>query len=435
MLRRAFSALGGWPPRLVPRSALRWSARSSTEDAAFARGASSSTGPTHPNPAWIAEWTEGVPGVFVGWTEGSGRGLYASRAMRAGEVVHRATPLVAHPTLANLSGVCYDCLGRLPAGGGRQRGEKVPTRAGEVVVAGTEGQFCTEKCAASAWERYHAVETAAGQAMAPLVRYCLERGLKFPLVVARLACMVISGAVDAKAADPLCHVNFPEGVAPGDWLEEHAMLRVALTRGLAMRRAMLPPDVHARLERITPEWYVGITSRLHLNAFRCEVLPAAVETSVGAWRDAPSHSHGGVNCTHDHGHGHSPSAPSHSHGGVDCTHDHGHSHSPSAPPTNDFRAAMEAALASSAAGVGTGSGLYTLPSLLNHSCDPNVDATWEDGDATLTLTCRADVASGEELTITYIDADSPVDARRQRLHHAYGFTCMCARCVEEAGEA
>jgi hypothetical protein len=61
-----------------------------------------------------------------------------------------------------------------------------------------------------------------------------------------------------------------------------------------------------------------------------------------------------------------------------------------------------------------------------------VDAVWDNGDATLTLRCRADVAAGEELTITYIDADSPVEARRQRLHHAYGFTCVCARCVEEA---
>ena len=42
--------------------------------------------------------------------------------------------------------------------------------------------------------------------------------------------------------------------------------------------------------------------------------------------------------------------------------------------------------------------------------------------------------TGEELTITYIDADSPVGARRGRLHHAYGFTCVCARCVEEAAE-
>ena len=78
------------------------------------------------------------------------------------------------------------------------------------------------------------------------------------------------------------------------------------------------------------------------------------------------------------------------------------------PPPVDFRAAMEAALVSSAAGLGTGSALYTLPSMLNHSCDPSMDAVWDGGDATLTLRARREIVAGEELTITYIDADSPV---------------------------
>ena len=93
---------------------------------------------------------------------------------------------------------------------------------------------------------------------------------------------------------------------------------------------------------------------------------------------------------------------------------------------------MEAALFASEAGVGTGSALYLMPSMLNHSCDPNVDAVWIDGDATLTLRTRRDIQEGEQLTITYIDADSPASARRQRLEHAYGFVCGCERCVEEA---
>ena len=55
----------------------------------------------------------------------------------------------------------------------------------------------------------------------------------------------------------------------------------------------------------------------------------------------------------------------------------------------------------------TGTALYTLPSMLNHSCDPSVDAVWDNGDATLTLRARREIDAGEELTITYIDADSP----------------------------
>jgi len=95
---------------------------------------------------------------------------------------------------------------------------------------------------------------------------------------------------------------------------------------------------------------------------------------------------------------------------------------------------MEAALSSVASGRGTGSALYGLPSMLNHSCDPSVDAAWTDGDATLVLTARRDVAAGEELRISYIDADASASARRETLRHAYGFECGCERCVEEAGD-
>ena len=49
--------------------------------------------------------------VIVGHTERSGRGIYAGRDFRQGEVViERADPLVAHPTLRNLRTSCYHCL-------------------------------------------------------------------------------------------------------------------------------------------------------------------------------------------------------------------------------------------------------------------------------------------------------------------------------------
>ena len=60
--------------------------------------------------------------VLVGHTERSGRGVYASRDFAAGEVIHRAQPLVAHPTLANLRTSCYHCLKPLSAVPSDQRG-------------------------------------------------------------------------------------------------------------------------------------------------------------------------------------------------------------------------------------------------------------------------------------------------------------------------
>ena len=89
-------------------------------------------------------------------------------------------------------------------------------------------------------------------------------------------------------------------------------------------------------------------------------------------------------------------------------------------------------MASPALGAGQGTALYGGPSLLNHSCDPNVDAVWVSGDATLTLRARRAIEEKEELTITYGDAEQPVTTRRERLRHAYGFTCACERCVEES---
>jgi SET and MYND domain-containing protein len=252
---------------------------------------------------------------------------------------------------------------------------------------------------------------------------------------------------------------------PEEWLEEHAMLRIALARGMAMhgvKGGNFDQDAFTRLDDLTAEWYVGVTSRLHLNSFRCEVPPAEVAAGLKAPTNDCGHMHGnhgdgGEDSCYGHSHSHGVandvsaastvvSAPD----GGDDESCHGHSHSiqhshshsrditgatAAVAPAADFRATMEAALVASAAGVGTGSALYTLPSMLNHSCDPNVDAVWDGGDATLTLRCRRDVDLGEALTITYIDADSPVVARRQRLHHAYGFMCVCARCVEEAKQA
>ena len=83
---------------------------------------------------------------------------------------------------------------------------------------------------------------------------------------------------------------------------------------------------------------------------------------------------------------------------------------------------------------GSGTAVYLLPSMFNHECDPNVDAVWRHGDAQLTLAARRDIAAGEQLSISYIDADQPVAERRRVLRHGYGFHCVCAACVEESAE-
>ena len=79
-----------------------------------------------------------------------------------------------------------------------------------------------------------------------------------------------------------------------------------------------------------------------------------------------------------------------------------------------------------------GTAVYLVPSMLNHSCDPNVDVQFPRNDSTMHLQARRDVAAGEQLSITYIDANASVAARRKELQWGYGFSCQCARCVEES---
>jgi hypothetical protein len=68
-----------------------------------------------------------------------------------------------------------------------------------------------------------------------------------------------------------------------------------------------------------------------------------------------------------------------------------------------------------------GSALYLLGSLFNHSCEPNVHVTFPGNDSTAVFTAARQIAAGEQLFITYIDAGQELDARQEYLAFAYGF--------------
>jgi len=174
---------------------------------------------------------------------------------------------------------------------------------------------------------------------------------------------------------------------------------------------------------------------MHLNAFRVEIPPAALpadvaEVHVGDVRDGHGgHGHrghecgGGGECGHAHHHHHSLPNAGERESAASTT-----SHSP--PARDSFAEAMTAAMAASASGVGAGTALYGAPSLLNHSCDPNVDVSWAIDSRASFRAARA-IEKDEPLTVAYVDADAGVAARREKLAFAYGFECRCERCVEE----
>ncbi|EOD10686.1 hypothetical protein EMIHUDRAFT_215475 [Emiliania huxleyi CCMP1516] len=77
-----------------------------------------------------------------------------------------------------------------------------------------------------------------------------------------------------------------------------------------------------------------------------------------------------------------------------------------------------------------GHACYLQAATFNHSCEPNCVAM--RGVARMRIVAQEAVAAGEPLTISYIDANRPVHARRKDLSDHYHFTCDCPRCTAEA---
>eukprot|EP01009_Symbiontida_sp_KSa7_P007484 NODE_4356_length_350_cov_350.033223_g3755_i0.p1 GENE.NODE_4356_length_350_cov_350.033223_g3755_i0~~NODE_4356_length_350_cov_350.033223_g3755_i0.p1 ORF type:complete len:81 (+),score=8.23 NODE_4356_length_350_cov_350.033223_g3755_i0:75-317(+) len=72
---------------------------------------------------------------------------------------------------------------------------------------------------------------------------------------------------------------------------------------------------------------------------------------------------------------------------------------------------------------------------MNHSCDPNVQVTYNHrNDETLVVTALRDLEPGEELFISYIDESMEVDKRMQQLDEHYKFQCACTKCTAELSE-
>ncbi|KAK9133571.1 hypothetical protein Scep_013099 [Stephania cephalantha] len=79
-----------------------------------------------------------------------------------------------------------------------------------------------------------------------------------------------------------------------------------------------------------------------------------------------------------------------------------------------------------------GSAFFPLQSCMNHSCQPNAKAFKrdEDRDGQATIIALRTILKGEEITVSYIDENLPLEDRRTQLAD-YGFECRCAKCKEE----
>ena len=235
-------------------------------------------------------------------------------------------PMLAAPSPQALQSTCHQCLQPLPPGAAASR--QATNSAGPGSSSSNTGSsssrtsipICSSSCSEAA-ERSWARSAAAAD-LAPLQEACRRGAEKFPLMLARLACLRIqqqqqqqagrssSSIMDASSSgaaapaasheaaasaaadapmqgDPLtqlqhlCYANLPE--VPPPWVELHRLLLqglrplcgsssgAGLESGRGSSGGSIDPDW---LERtFSLQWFSDALSRLHLNSFRRAVLP------------------------------------------------------------------------------------------------------------------------------------------------------------------
>ncbi|KAG7126327.1 SET domain-containing protein 5 like [Verticillium longisporum] len=74
-------------------------------------------------------------------------------------------------------------------------------------------------------------------------------------------------------------------------------------------------------------------------------------------------------------------------------------------------------------------GVFPAISRLNHDCGPNAAAWTGKTDLVHRAFASKDIAAGEEISISYVDALAPRAERRARMTGSWGFECACRRCA------
>jgi len=78
----------------------------------------------------------------------------------------------------------------------------------------------------------------------------------------------------------------------------------------------------------------------------------------------------------------------------------------------------------------TYSNLYLPISRINHSCDPNVQHSWNSLLQREVIYAIKNIAKGDQIVTSYIDPlrDPSKSARQNRLSEDYKFVCDCPKC-------
>lgn len=121
-----------------------------------------------------------------------------------------------------------------------------------------EVYFCSEICKEES-EVIYEVERKADWSLYD--EHCRARGLKYPFMVKRLACMVISGAASADIVDILQPASLPPEIVV-EMGDEFELLKCTLMKA----------HIQEKPTFLTKQWYIDVLARIRINAFRIELV-------------------------------------------------------------------------------------------------------------------------------------------------------------------
>lgn len=395
------------------------------------------------------------PSVAIAESPGKGRGLYATRELREGEVIFTELPLVGMQHLANAQSIeaCAMCMrhvGSLEAQLARlMRDESQRALIPEAMPCREEGfracppphrcrggcglAFCGPACEGRAWEEWHCLLCApsasgAGDAMsdeaAPDPARAAALGAFFAHAIESNEVFLLAARVCATAAlsaartgsweaawAPFAAFNQPlwwdavafsaEDLEAADEQTARAQMREVLVESWTLLRAALCAG--AGCEGFgplplfgSPELYARVVGMFERNS--CSMLVASPVEDYFLHIDAL------------------PDGPA-------------------KRAAEAVSAQVLDALGEDYALPAEGSGIFWLQAVLNHACVPNVSFVKrdEDVDGRVVLTAARDIRAGEELVHSYIDEGQPLEQRTLELRN-YGFTCCCELCAAERAQ-
>jgi len=106
----------------------------------------------------------------------------------------------------------------------------------------------------------------------------------------------------------------------------------------------------------------------------------------------------------------------------------------STPPQKDFVTSLAASFNSLPAPEATA--LFPAICMINHSCTPNVEIAYTQGNYTASIVATRDIEEGEEVCHCYVSLEEMpgVLERREHLKRQHMFLCECRLCEEQMAE-